>query len=90
MMLSAMDSAKAEPGSQSTVLITGASSGIGAALAREFARRGHGVALVARSEGTVGPWSLAVACLAAIGSAVLLFGVRSAALPRVEPEAERG
>ena len=49
-----------------------------------------GVALVARSEGTVGPWSLAVACLAAIGSAVLLFGVRSAALPRVEPEAERG
>lgn len=31
-----------------TVLITGASSGIGAALAREFSRRGYGVALVAR------------------------------------------
>jgi short-subunit dehydrogenase len=31
-----------------TVLITGASSGIGAGLAREFSRRGHGVALVAR------------------------------------------
>jgi len=31
-----------------TVLITGASSGIGAGLAREFSRRGFGVALVAR------------------------------------------
>lgn len=31
-------------------LITGASSGIGAALAREFARRGHDVALIARRE----------------------------------------
>jgi short-subunit dehydrogenase len=31
-----------------TVLITGASSGIGAGLAREFSRRGHAVALVAR------------------------------------------
>ncbi|MEJ2433287.1 MAG: SDR family NAD(P)-dependent oxidoreductase, partial [Pseudolabrys sp.] len=29
-------------------LITGASSGIGAALAREFARRGHALALTAR------------------------------------------
>lgn len=33
---------------QRTVLITGASSGIGAGLAREFVRRGMGVALVAR------------------------------------------
>lgn len=48
MIRGAMLIEKAEPGSQNSVLITGASSGIGAALAREFARRGHGVALVAR------------------------------------------
>src|SRR3954468_14174573 len=38
------------PEDGSTALITGASSGIGAALARAFAGRGHGVTLVARSE----------------------------------------
>ena len=36
------------PADKTTVLITGASSGIGAGLAREFSRRGFGVALVAR------------------------------------------
>lgn len=38
------------PASDRTCLVTGASSGIGADLARELARRGHGVTLVARRE----------------------------------------
>src|SRR3954451_23645012 len=36
------------PARETTVLITGASSGIGAELARELVRRGHHVTLVAR------------------------------------------
>src|SRR4051794_24890568 len=38
------------PSSGSTCLVTGASSGIGAEIARELAKRGHGVTLAARRE----------------------------------------
>ncbi|QDY68382.1 SDR family oxidoreductase [Qingshengfaniella alkalisoli] len=55
--------------SRKTVLITGASKGIGAATAREYAARGWNVALVARSNeliadlaGEIGPQAIAIPC----------------------------
>lgn len=41
------------PGPDRTAVVTGASSGIGTEIARDLARRGHGVTLVARREETL-------------------------------------
>jgi uncharacterized protein len=42
-----------KPSPSTTAVVTGASSGIGADLARELASRSHGVTLVARREDRV-------------------------------------
>ncbi len=59
------------PAADRTALVTGASSGIGAAIARELVRRGHGVILVARSADK----------LAALADELGGAGVRVEALP---------
>src|SRR5690348_4954952 len=59
------------PGPDRTAVVTGASSGIGAAIAKELARRGQQVTLVARSADK----------LAALADEITASGVRADVLP---------
>lgn len=71
------------PASDRACLVTGASSGIGAEIARQLAARGHGLVLVARRE----------EALAAVAAEVrAAHGVRVEVLPAdlTDPEARRG
>ena len=60
------------PSAEGTALVTGASAGIGQEIARELARRGHGVTLVARREDRL---------QALAGELASEHGVRAEALP---------
>ena len=60
-----------------TVLITGASSGVGAAAARQFAGKGYQVILVGRNEARlssiadeIGPTATWIVCDASVGTSV--------------------
>jgi hypothetical protein len=66
-----------------TVLITGASSGIGEALAKRFARAGYRIVLVARSEARLD-------ALAAVLSAEHGVAVAAEPMDLTQPEAPRG
>jgi short-subunit dehydrogenase len=70
-----------------TILITGASSGIGAGLALEFARRGYGVAIAARRVDRLE--ALAPRLRAAGASKVVLLALDVADTDAIEPVVQR-
>lgn len=63
----------------STAVVTGASSGIGEQLARELARRGHGVTLVARREGRLRELAAELASAHGIRAEIIAADVSEAA-----------
>jgi NAD(P)-dependent dehydrogenase (short-subunit alcohol dehydrogenase family) len=75
------------PAAGRTILITGASSGIGAGLALEFARRGYGVAIAARRVDRLE--ALAPRLRAAGASKVVLLALDVADTDAIEPVVQR-
>lgn len=78
--------AQQQPASR-TILITGASSGIGAGLALEFARRGYGIAIAARRTDRLE--ALAPTLLAAGASKVVVVPLDVADTDAIEPAVRR-
>jgi len=81
-----MMGAQQQPASR-TMLITGASSGIGAGLALEFARRGYGIAIAARRADRLE--ALAPKLLAAGASQVVVVPLDVADTDAIEPAVQR-
>jgi hypothetical protein len=81
-----MIEAQQQPASR-TMLITGASSGIGAGLALEFARRGYGLAIAARRVDRLE--ALAPKLLAAGASRVVVVPLDVAETDAIEPAVQR-
>jgi short-subunit dehydrogenase len=81
-----MMGAQQQPASR-TILITGASSGIGAGLALEFARRGYGIAIAARRADRLE--ALAPKLLAAGASQVVVVPLDVADTDAIEPAVQR-
>jgi short-subunit dehydrogenase len=75
------------PPARRTMLITGASSGIGAGLALEFARRGYGLAIAARRVDRLE--ALAPQLLAAGASQVVIVPLDVADTDAIEPAVQR-
>lgn len=76
-----------QPPASRTMLITGASSGIGAGLALEFARRGYGLAIAARRVDRLE--ALAPKLLAAGASRVVVVSLDVAETDAIEPAVQR-
>ena len=74
----------------STVLITGASTGIGAATAREMGRRGARVLLVARSEGPLRELAEEIGLAQTGTAATVNSALQSAGLPTALPPGSDG